>query len=128
MNGAPGLHGAIGRLLMRSLTPLFCLGFAALASAVLSAGQVYGTIISEGQPLKSVAFEIQCGKEAAVTGTTAADGAYRINVPQQGECALTLPSYEGRPSAVVFSTPNPSLYNFELVKGSGGKYELRRRS
>ena len=35
--------------------------------------------------------EITCGSAAAVTGTTAADGAYRINVAQQGQCTLVLP-------------------------------------
>ena len=53
---------------------------------------------------------------AAVKATTAADGAYRINVPQQGQCTLALPDQAGKPSAMVFSSPNPALYNFELVK------------
>jgi hypothetical protein len=33
----------------------------------------------------------------------------------------------GRPSASVFSSPNPALYNFDLVKLGDGKFELRRR-
>ena len=98
-----------------------------LFSAAVSAGQIYGTIVLEGQGLKSAAIEIQCGKEAAVTGTTAADGSYRINVSQQGQCTLTLPSYEGRPSAAIFSGPNPAAYNYELVKLANGKFELKRR-
>jgi hypothetical protein len=48
-------------------------------------------------------------------------------VPQQGQCALTLPTYAGKPSATVFSTPNPALYNFALVKDAQGKFELKRR-
>ena len=98
-----------------------------LFSAVVSAGQIYGTIVLEGQGVKSAGIEIQCGKEAAVTGTTAADGSYRINVSQQGQCTLTLPSYEGRPSAAIFSGPNPAAYNYELVKLANGKFELKRR-
>ncbi len=98
-----------------------------LFSAAVSAGQIYGTIVLEGQGLKSAAIEIQCGKEAAVTGTTAADGSYRINVSQQGQCTLILPSYEGRPSAAIFSGPNPAAYNYELVKLANGKFELKRR-
>ena len=91
------------------------------------AGQIYGTIVMGGQPVKDARVEIQCGQEAAVSGATAADGAYRINVPQQGQCSLSLPSFEGRPAAPVFSSPNPSLFNFELAKGGDGKYELKRR-
>ena len=101
--------------------------FALLVPVAVVAGQIYGTIIFEGQGVKSVAIEIQCGKEEPVMGTTAADGSYRINVPPQGQCTLTLPSYEGRPSAAVFSGPNPSAYNYELTKLANGKYELKRR-
>ena len=111
---------------MKSIKGL-SLVLALFVPAVLYAGQIYGTIVSGGQPVKGAAVEIQCGKEAAATGSTAADGSYRINVQQQGQCTLSLPSYEGRPSAVVFSGPNPSLYNFELTKLGDGKYELRRR-
>ena len=95
--------------------------------AVVDAGQIYGTIVLGGQGVKGAPIEIQCGKEAAVTGTTAADGSYRLNVSEQGQCTLTLPSYEGRPSAAVFSGPNPAAYNYELVKLADGKYELKRR-
>ena len=104
-----------------------CLAFALLVPAVVYGGQIYGTIVFEGKGVKSVAIEIQCGKEAAVTGTTAADGSYRINVPHQGQCILALPSYEGRPSAAIFSGPNPAAYNYELAKLADGKYELKRR-
>jgi hypothetical protein len=97
------------------------------ATDILHAGQVYGTIVLGGQGVKDAKIEIQCGQEAAISGATAADGAYRINVPQQGQCSLTLVSYEGRPSASIFSSPNPSSYNFELTKLADGKYELKRR-
>jgi hypothetical protein len=111
---------------MRPLKAGLCVVFAFSASAVLSAGQIYGTIVMDGQPLKETDIEIKCGDEGPAKGKTAADGAYRINVPQQGQCSLTLPPYMGA-SAMVFSTPNPSLYNFQLVKVADGKFELRRR-
>jgi hypothetical protein len=111
---------------MKSVKGL-CLALVLCAPAVLSAGQIYGSIVSDGQPVKGASIEIQCGKEAAVTGTTGGDGAYRINVPHEGQCTFTLASFEGRPSATVFSSPNPASFNFELAKGADGKYELRRR-
>ena len=83
--------------------------------------------VTDGQPLKETEIEIKCGEEAPLKGKTAADGAYRINVPQQGQCALSLPAHPGKPSAMIFSTPNPALYNFEVVKNAEGKFELRRR-
>jgi hypothetical protein len=112
---------------MRPLKAGLCLAFALCASVVLSAGQIYGTIVADGQPIKDTDVEIKCGEEAPSKGKTAADGAYRINVPQQGQCSLTLPTYEGKPSAMIFSTPNPTLYNFQVVKVAEGKFELRRR-
>jgi hypothetical protein len=112
------------------MKPLVLTGlvFALLASAVVNAGQIYGSIVFEGKGVQSVAVEIQCAKEdPVVKGTTAADGSYRINVAPQGQCTLTLPSYEGRPSAAIFSGPNPTAYNYELVKLADGKFELKRR-
>jgi hypothetical protein len=47
-------------------------------------------------------------------------------VPKDGQCTLALPDQAGKPSAMVFSSPNPALYNFELVKAGNG-YELKRR-
>jgi hypothetical protein len=112
---------------MRSITAGLCFTFALFVSAVVSAGQIYGTIVAENQPVKDTDIEIKCGEEAPVKGKTAADGAYRINVPPQGQCSLILPTYAGKPSATIFSTPNPALYNFSIVKIAEGKYELRRR-
>lgn len=112
---------------MRPLTAVLCFTLAFSASAVLSAGQIYGTIVADNQPVKDTDIEIKCGEEAPLKGKTAADGAYRINVPQQGQCTLTLPAYAGKPSTTIFSTPNPALYNFTIVKIAEGKFELRRR-
>ena len=124
---------------MRSMTCI-CVMLALFGMAVLDAGQIYGTIVSEGKGLPSANVEIKCGAECipkfvedfkcgadTVTGSTAADGAYRINVAPQGQCTLTLTAVAGRPSAAIFSGPNPALYNFELVKLGDGKLELRRR-
>ena len=104
-----------------------CVLVALLFTAVVDAGQIYGTIVSDGKGVASASIEIKCGTAEPVTGSTAADGAYRINVAPQGQCTLTLPSYEGRPSAAIFSGPNPAAYNYELVKGANGKFELKRR-
>lgn len=112
---------------MRPIKAGLCLAFALSAWAVLSAGQVYGTIVADNQPVKDTDIEIKCGEDAPLKGKTAADGAYRINVPQQGQCSLSLPTFAGKPSAAIFSTPNPALYNFEVVKNAEGKVELKRR-
>ena len=104
-----------------------CAVLAVLASVTVSAGQIYGTIVADGQGLKDTAIEITCGTDAPVAARTAGDGAYRVMVTPQGQCTLALPSVAGRPSIAIFSTPNPTLYNLQLVKLAEGKFELRRR-
>jgi hypothetical protein len=53
---------------MKSFTTV-CMASALLVfPAVADAGQIYGTIVLGGQGVKGAAIEIQCGKEAAVTG------------------------------------------------------------
>ena len=111
---------------MRPIAALALL-LAVMVPAVVNAGQIYGTIVMDGQAVKGASVEVQCGKEEPVTGSTAADGSYRMNVAQQGQCTFTLASYQGRPATTIFSGPNPTPYNFELTKLADGKYELRRR-
>jgi hypothetical protein len=108
---------------MRLLKAVFVVA-ALLVPAASYAGQVYGTIVMDGKGVGGANIEIQCGADAT-TGTTGADGSYRINVPQQGQCTFTLPSH-GKASTMIFSGPNPSAFNFELVK-TGDKFELKRR-
>jgi hypothetical protein len=108
---------------MRLLKALFVVA-ALLVPAASYAGQVYGSIVMDGKGVGGASIAIQCGADAT-TGTTGADGSYRINVPQQGQCTFSLPSH-GKASAMIFSGPNPSAFNFELVK-AGDKYELKRR-
>ena len=104
----------------------FCLGIVLLFPAVLYAGQIYGSVTSAGKGVPQAGVEINC--EGIITrGVTAGDGSYRINVPQQGQCRLTLSGYTGAPSAVVFSYPNPSQYDFELLRHDDGNYEIRKR-
>jgi hypothetical protein len=112
---------------MRSLKTAICFTLAFSLPAVLSAGPVYGTIVADNQPVKDTDIEIKCGEDPPLKGKTAADGAYRINVTPQGQCTLTLPTYTGKPSATIFSTPNPAAYNFTVVKNAEGKFELKRR-
>jgi hypothetical protein len=99
---------------MRRLIGCLCLLCSLLFPVALHAGQIYGFIVKQdGAPLPSATIEISCGG-APIRGATAADGTYRINVPQQGPCTLTLPDYN-KASAAIVSYPNPSEYKFQLV-------------
>ena len=109
---------------MRPITGVW-LTVALLFPAAVHAGQIYGTIVLGGKGV-STKIEIKCGDDAT-GGESAADGSYRINVAQQGQCTLMLPAYMGAPSSAIFSGPNPTAYNFELAQLPDGNYELRRR-
>lgn len=104
----------------------FSLGIVLLFPALLQAGQIYGSVSSSGAGVGGAVIEISCGA-VNTPGTTARDGSYRINVPPQGQCRLTLTGYAGAPSYIVFSYANPSQYDFELVRRPDGTYELRKR-
>ena len=96
-------------------------------SSLAYAGLIVGSVSSGGKALSSANIQIKCGG-AVTSGSTVSDGSFRLNVPQQGQCTLTLAGYAGAPSAVVFSTPNPSRpYDFELVQLPNGNYVLRKR-
>ena len=94
--------------------------------ALLSAGQIYGSVTSDGRAVPRAGITVNCGG-AVTSGATAADGSFRMNVPQQGRCRFGLSGYQGGPSADVFSYPNPTQYDFDLVRRPDGNYELRRR-
>jgi hypothetical protein len=94
--------------------------------SLLHAGQIYGFIASANK----AHIQVYCpgdqpGKPSG-EGLTATDGSYRINVGRNGQCTLTLPEINGRPSATIFSYPNPVRYNFQLNRRPDGTYELRK--
>jgi len=102
------------------------LGSVLVSALPAAAGQLYGSIVEAGKPVASAPISISCAG-AETTGTTGADGQYRINVSQEGRCSFSLPSHAGKPTAVVFSQAAPSAYNFEVAKKPDGSFELRVR-
>src|SRR5882724_6944578 len=93
---------------VRRLTPALrttaslCFGMLFLVSSA-HAGQVYGSVVSAGRAVSNTAVQIDCGG-ARTSSTTGPDGSFRINVPQQGQCTLSLPNFPGA-AAPVFSYP-----------------------
>ena len=79
----------------------------ALVTLVLTsltwAGQVYGTIFHNGQPLPNVAVTLRCSGEES-TGNTDGAGVYRVYV---------------KASASVYSYDRPTSYDFDLVDQGG---------
>ena len=110
------------RILLMCLIVTFCPAF-------LWAGPIYGNIFYKSAALRRASFSITCPGAASVSGSTLDDGSYRVAVPREGRCTLTVtsPSFQGAASGDVVSLPNAAEYNFAVVPKSGGGYELRRK-
>ena len=93
--------------------------------ASLHAGLIYGSIVKQGGAVSNARVRIQCPGRAA-EGDTTGDGSFRIQVPAEGRCTVSLPSFPGA-SATVPSYAKPTQYDFELVPRAGGGFELRIR-
>jgi hypothetical protein len=100
---------------------LFTMSFATSAFA----GQVYGSLFLNGQPLRGVAVALRCGDEA-VNKTTDADGVYRLFVRSTGNCQLIVDPNGRHATAAIYSYDRPTGYNFDLVDRNG-RWELVRR-
>ena len=101
-----------------------CLPLALLVPALVYADRVRIDRVGR-RGVGRAPLEVNCGGNKT-PGVTGPDGSYRINVAQQGRCTLTLPDQPGRPSTVIFPSPNPTSYNYELLPRQG-TYELQRR-
>lgn len=97
--------------------------------AFLCAGPIYGSIFFNGKALRGASITITCGGRPAATGSTVDDGSYRILVQPSGRCtfSVTNPAFPGAANGEVVSSSAATQYNFAVVKGGDGGYELRRQ-
>jgi hypothetical protein len=100
--------------------------FLGLAAAPAWAGRVYGTVIAQGKPLPKAEILVSCSGED-VKGATEDDGSYKLNVVKTGRCTFSLPGFNGKPSAIIFSQPKPAMFDLELTKDASGGYALQIR-
>jgi hypothetical protein len=89
------------------------------------AGQIYGTIFHDKQPLREARVLLNCNGEGT-DGPTDGDGVYRLFVRATGSCQLIVESQGRKVEATVYSYDRPTGYNFELTNRSG-RWELVRR-
>lgn len=102
---------------MRKLSlAMLCL---AISCTTALAGEFYGTIKEGGKPVKAgTKVEIKCAKGSygAVTDNL---GSYRLFVPEQGKCALSVKSGDAAPQMTVHSFEDSARYNLVLDKKDG---------
>jgi hypothetical protein len=93
--------------------------FLAIPVTPALSGEIYGTIQEGGKPVKAgTKVEVKCAK-----GSYRADtdnlGSYRLFVPEQGKCTLTVTSGDAAPQMTVHSYEDSARYNLVLEKKDG---------
>jgi hypothetical protein len=100
----------------KTFLTLLCL---AIACTTALAGEFYGTIKEEGKPVKAGAkVEVKCAK-GSYSAETDKLGSYRLFVPEQGKCALSVKSGDAAPQMTVHSFEDSTRYNLVLEKKDG---------
>jgi hypothetical protein len=100
---------------------MFCL---AISCTTALAGEIYGTVKEGGKPIKAGAkVEVKCAK-GGYSAETDKLGSYRLFVPEQGKCTLSVKSGDVSPEMTVHSFEDSTRYNLVLEK-KDGKSSLR---
>ena len=102
---------------MRTLfLTMLCL---AIACTTALAGEFYGTIKEGGKPIKAATkVEVKCAK-GSYSAETDKLGSYRLFVPEQGKCALSVKSGDVAAQMTVTSFEDSTRYNLVLEKKDG---------
>jgi hypothetical protein len=83
------------------------------------AGEIYGTIKEAGKPIKAgTKIEAKCAK-GSYGAETDKIGSYRLFVPEQGKCTLSVKSGDVAPQMTVHSFEDSARYNLVLEKKDG---------
>jgi len=120
-------------IVVASLALLGCLTASdALAGRIFGDIKLDGKPVAAGLPVMIAVVPPQSGEGAgpalAVIETTVTDkfGSYKLNVKQEGKCALTLVYEKQKLALDVFSYKNATRYDLILEK-KDGKLSLRRK-
>src|SRR5512141_2484014 len=96
----------------------------AISCTTALAGEIYGTVKEGGKPVKAgTKLEVKCAK-GSYSAETDNLGSYRLFVPEQGKCTLTVKASDASPQMTVHSFEDSSRYNLVLEK-KDGKSSLR---
>jgi beta-lactam-binding protein with PASTA domain len=88
------------------------------------AGEIYGTVKEGGKPINAgTKIEVKCSK-GSYSAETDKLGSYRLFVPEQGKCTLSVTSGDVSPQMTVHSFEDSTRYNLVLEK-KDGKSSLR---
>ena len=96
----------------------------AISCTTALAGEIYGTVKEAGKPVQAgTKVEVKCAK-GSYSAETDKLGSYRLFVPEQGKCTLSVKSGDLSPQMAVHSFEDSARYNLVLEK-KDGKPSLR---
>lgn len=96
----------------------------AISCTTALAGEIYGTVKEGGKPVQAgTKVEVKCPK-GSYSAETDKLGSYRLFLPEQGKCTLTVKSGDVSPQMAVHSFEDSARYNLVLEK-KDGKTSLR---
>ena len=89
------------------------------------AGNIFGRLSENGQPVKGADVTVTCGSRN-YQARTDNDGSYSLRTDEPGRCMFSVKYKDQNPEIEVFSYDQPTRYDFELVM-SDGKYALKKK-
>ena len=98
-----------------------------LFATTTHAAHVYGTLVKNKQPSANTEITIKCGRDDVYGTKTNDRGSYSVRVGTTGECRFIVTNKHGSPEEDIFSYERPARYDFDLVRKSDGRYELKRK-
>lgn len=91
-----------------------------------SAGEIRGTVKVGGKPIgPGVGIEVHCGEQVHSTSTDKY-GTYRLYLPENGTCQLSVKYQNQAPSREIVSFDDSTRYDLTLEK-DGDQYVLGRK-
>src|SRR5512145_1547538 len=91
----------------------------AISCTTAVAGEIYGTVKEGGKPVQAgTKVEVKCAK-GSYSAETDKLGSYRVFVPEQGKCTLSVISGDVAPQTTVNSFEDSARYNLVLDKKDG---------
>jgi len=97
-----------------------------LATSLLLAGEIFGTIRENSKPVKKgIKVEITTAKK---TDSTETDnyGSYRLFVTEKGKCTLKIHFNKQTPTFEVYSYDKSTRYDF-IIEKKDTTYNLKRK-
>jgi hypothetical protein len=96
-----------------------CVLLVICVSSTAWAGQVYGTIFHNNQPVRNAPVVLTCGSDSA-RGSTDEDGVYRLFVRATGTCILVLEPDGKNARGSLYSYDRPTANDFDLIAAENG--------